>query len=101
MGKYLFRGTCLFALVFIIDFMVIRNKIYFLYKEVMRTVSKIRVDIEDLVGHLNEMLEDDYITAELHIEEDMYSSELRVCAVGIDDEAPVDYGTLSEVSDEL
>lgn len=47
------------------------------------------------------MLEDDYITAELHIEEDMYSSELRVCAVGIDDEAPVDYGTLSEVSDEL
>lgn len=67
----------------------------------MRTVSKIRVDIEDLVGHLNEMLEDDYITAELHIEEDMYSRELRVCAVGIDDEAPVDYGTLSEVSDEL
>ena len=47
------------------------------------------------------MLEDDYITAELHIDEDMYSSELRVCAVGIDDETPVDYGTLSEVSDEL
>lgn len=61
---------------------------------------KIRVDIEALIEKLEAMLEDDYVTAEIEIEDDDYLGELHVSAVSFDSE-PVSYGSLSEIEDEL
>jgi hypothetical protein len=64
-------------------------------------MSKIRVDIDELSDKLNEMKEDDYVTAELEIVFDDYSSELKLSAVSFEDEEPIEYGTICEADDEL
>lgn len=61
---------------------------------------KIRVDVETLIEKLEAMIEDDYVTAELEIEEDDYLGELHITAIGFDSE-PVSYGSISETEDEL
>lgn len=64
-------------------------------------MSKIRVDIDDLCEKLDAMKEDDYVTVELEIAEDEYSSELLVSAVSFEDEDPIGYGSVCETSDEI
>jgi hypothetical protein len=64
-------------------------------------MSKIRVDIDDLCDKLEAMKEDDYVTVELEILEDDYSSELEVSAVSFEESEPISYGTVCQVDDEL
>lgn len=64
-------------------------------------MSKIRVDIDDLCDKLEAMKEDDYVTAELEIIDDDYSSELAVSAVSFEETEPISYGTVCQVDDEL
>lgn len=64
-------------------------------------MSKIRVDIDELSEKLDAMREDDFVTAELEIEEDNYDSELKVSAVSFEYDDPISYGVVPEVSDEL
>lgn len=64
-------------------------------------MSKIKVDIDDLIDRLNEMKEDDYVTTELEIVEDNYDCELRLSAVSFESDEPIDYGLIAETSDEL
>lgn len=64
-------------------------------------MSKIRVDVDDLLSKVNAIKEDDFVTLELEIEEDDYIKELSINAIGIDGEDATSYGTLSEVDDEL
>ena len=47
-------------------------------------MSKIRVDIDELSEKLDAMREDDFVTAELEIEEDNYDSELKVSDVSFE-----------------
>lgn len=61
---------------------------------------KIRVDIEELVEKLEAMLEDNYVTVELDIEDDEYLNELHVSAVSFETD-PLSYGSLTEVEEEL
>ena len=64
-------------------------------------MSKIRVDIDELSEKLDAMREDDYVTAELEIEEDDYSSELHLAAVSLEEEEPISYGSINEIQDDL
>lgn len=66
-------------------------------------MSSIRVDIDDLVNRLNDMLNDDYSIVELVIEEDEYysNSVLSIKAIDISNDDNVDYGELSDISDEF
>ena len=66
-------------------------------------MSSIRVDIDDLVNRLNDMLNDDYSIVELVIEEDEYysNSVLSIRAIDISNDDNVDYGELSDISDEF
>lgn len=64
-------------------------------------MTKIRVDIDDLYDKLEAMREDDYVTAELEILEDDYSSELAVSAVSFEEDEPISYGTVCQADDEL
>jgi hypothetical protein len=47
------------------------------------------------------MKEDDYVTAELEIVEDDYSSELAISAVSFEEDEPISYGTVYQTDDEL
>ena len=64
-------------------------------------MAKIRVDVGDLCDKLEAMKEDDYVTVELEIIEDDYSSELAVSAVSFEEDEPISYGTVCQVDDEL
>jgi hypothetical protein len=64
-------------------------------------MSKIKVDIDEMIERLQEMKEDDYVTAELEIIADSYDCELKLSAVSFDSEEPIDYGTVAETLDEL
>lgn len=64
-------------------------------------INKIKVDIDELIGRLEEMKEDDYVTVELEIINDDYDAELQVSAVSFESPEPVDYGSITETSDEL
>ena len=64
-------------------------------------MAKIRVDVDDLCYKLEAMKEDDYVTVELEIIEDDYSSELAVSAVSFEEDEPISYGTVCQVDDEL
>lgn len=65
-------------------------------------MSEIRVDIDELKEKLDEMLEDDYVTVCLKIEEDNYTSSLKLSAVSFDDdEEGAEYGEICEASEEL
>lgn len=65
------------------------------YKEA--NMNSINVDIDELIDKLNAMVEDGFVTVKLTIVEDDYISELRVDAVGIDDEDSLGYGSVNEV----
>jgi hypothetical protein len=65
------------------------------------TAINIKVDIDDLAERLEAMREDDYVTAELAINSDGYSSELELFAVGIEDEEKLSYGKIEEQSDDF
>ena len=65
------------------------------YKEA--NMKSINVDIDELIDKLNAMVEDGFVTVKLTIVEDDYISELRVDAVGIDDEDSLGYGSVNEV----
>jgi hypothetical protein len=64
-------------------------------------MQRIRVDIDELSEKLELMKEDDYVTTELEINDDEYTPELLISAVSFDEEEPISYGTLNEVSEEL
>lgn len=64
-------------------------------------MTKIRVDVDDLCDKLEAMKEDNYVTVELEIIEDDYSSELAVSAVSFEEDEPISYGTVCQVDDEL
>lgn len=64
-------------------------------------MAKIRVDIDELYDKLEAMKEDDYVTTELEILEDDYSSELAVSAVSFEEDDPISYGTVYQTEDEL
>lgn len=64
-------------------------------------MPKIRVDIDDLTEKLEAMKEDDFVTVELDIVEDDYTSELMLSAVSFEMEEPVSYGSIGQADDEL
>lgn len=64
-------------------------------------MSKIRVDIDELMDKLEAMKEDDYVTTELEIEGDEYSSELIVSAVSFEQDEPIGYGSVCEITDDF
>lgn len=64
-------------------------------------MAKIRVDIDELGDKIEAMKEDDYVTTELIIDSDGYSTELTINAVGFDEEEPVGYGTIPETLSEI
>lgn len=64
-------------------------------------MPKIIVDIDELMDKLEAMIEDDYETVELSINEDGYDSELELLAVSLENEEPISYGTILETKDEL
>lgn len=63
-------------------------------------VPKIRVDIEELSAKLEDMLADDFVTVELDIDT-VRASELRLTAIGIDEDERVNYGEVEATSSEL
>lgn len=64
-------------------------------------MSKIRVDIDELTDKLEAMKEEDYVTAELEIVEDLYASELVLSAVSFEEAEPISFGTIAQTDDEL
>jgi len=63
--------------------------------------NSIRVDIDDLKQKISDAEEDGYVTVELSIESDGYCMELGFRAIGLDGEEPMDYGRISECTDEI
>lgn len=64
-------------------------------------MANIQIDVEDLIDKLEAMREDGYVTARLTIIEDDYLSEVEIEAVGIEEEADISYGSLTEVRSEF
>lgn len=68
-------------------------------------MAKIRVDIDELMGKLDEIRSDDYVTVELDIPDDEYDNafdrELIISAVTFEDEEPIGYGAIAEAVEEL
>ena len=61
----------------------------------------IRLDIDDVLEKLEAMKEDDFVTVELTIDSDGYSTEIELCALGIDEEENISYGRLEDLGEEL
>lgn len=61
------------------------------------TVESIAVDVDDLIGKLKLLKEDNYASVKLSIFSDGYCSELGVDAVGISEDDVVSYGSIDEV----
>lgn len=64
-------------------------------------MSKITVDVEELISRLNEVLEEGYVAVQLIIDDSNYEKELHVCASGMELDEPIDYGRICELTDEL
>ena len=64
-------------------------------------MTKIKVDIDELMETVEEIKEDDYTTVELSIDGDGYYNELSLAAISIEEPDPVPYGTISEVRNEF
>jgi hypothetical protein len=64
-------------------------------------MQRIRVDIDELSEKIELMKEDNYVTVELEISDDEYTPELLISAVSFDEEEPINYGSLNEISEEL
>lgn len=64
-------------------------------------MSKIKVDVDELIERLTEIRQDEFVIAELEIEESAYDCEMQIRAIGLDDEETTDYGSISEVTDEI
>ena len=68
-------------------------------------MGSIQVDIDELLGKLDEIKNDDYVTVQLEICEDdedsAFGKELVVSAVSFEDKESVGYGSISESNGEL
>lgn len=64
-------------------------------------MGSIKVDIMELQEILDEMSEDGYVTAQLTLQHDTYTNELKLDAFSLEDSGFIDYGTIGEVSEEL
>lgn len=64
-------------------------------------MSKIKVDVDELIERLQEVRQDEFVIVELDIEESSYDCEMHIRAIGLDDTETTDYGEISEVNDEL
>ena len=64
-------------------------------------MCKIKVDIEDLMSRLQEMVNDDYATAQLEITGGSFSNELNISAISFEYDEPIPYGTLGEAEEEI
>lgn len=64
-------------------------------------MTKIRIDIDELIETLEEIKNDDYTTVEISIDGDGYYNEMSVSAVSLEENDPIPYGTLSEVNNEF
>ena len=64
-------------------------------------MSKIVIDIDELADKLESMREDDYVLAEIEIEDDGYDKVMNISAVSFDSDEPLSYGSIYETSDEL
>lgn len=65
-------------------------------------MSKIRVDIDELIDKLEEVKNDDFATVELTIDtDDDDYKELLISAVSFDEDEPINYGIIGENEDEL
>lgn len=64
---------------------------------------KIRVDIEELIERLNQMLEDGFATAEISIVSSNYIDDttLSLSAVDISQDNNVEYGEVCGISEEF
>ena len=63
--------------------------------------STIKVDLNDLIQKLKLIDEDGYSSVIVEIESDEYSNELRLSAQSIEDEEPIEYGTVAEETDDF
>jgi len=67
-------------------------------------MAKIRVDIDELIGKLEEIKNDYYVTVELDIQDDeegVFGKELVVGAVTFEDDEPIGYGVIAETEEEI
>lgn len=66
-------------------------------------MSKIKVDIEDLLDKLNSMLDDEFSVVELVIDSDGFYDEsiLKLKAIDISEDEDADYGEVQGISDEF
>lgn len=64
---------------------------------------KIKVDIEELIERLSQMVEDGFVTAELTLITSNYidDTSLKLSAVDISQEDNIDYGEIRSISDEF
>lgn len=65
--------------------------------------TSIKVDIEELMDKLKEMLEDEFVTAELTINTSNYYEDytLGLKAIDISEEENADYGELNCITDDF
>lgn len=63
--------------------------------------STIKVDLNDLIQKLKLIDEDGYSSVIVEIESDEYSSELRLSAQSIEDDEPIEYGAVTEETDDF
>ena len=64
-------------------------------------MSKIKVDIDELISRLQEIKQEDFVVVELEIDDTAYEPELCLTAIGLDDTETTDYGRIYEVDEEL
>ena len=86
---------------FLYTLVIFERNLFNYEREGYNSMSKIRVDVDDLLEKLNEVKEDEYTTVELEIDADEYCSELLVSAVSFDMPEPYPYGSLAEIKDEI
>ena len=64
-------------------------------------MSKIKVDLEELISRLKEIKQEGYVIVEVEIEEDEYDKELRVNAIGMELEQPLNFIRMGEVNEDF
>lgn len=60
-------------------------------------MSKIVIDVADLISRLGEAYDDGFEIVELEISEDLYSSELKITAGEDNEGEPIEYGSVPNV----
>ena len=64
-------------------------------------MSRIKVEIDELMDKLNEIKDNDYTTVELLIATDDYDTELCLSAVSFEEDEPINFGSIAELDEEL